>query len=473
MKRGTLVITVLVVMAMLFASCSNGLSENAEGEGGASTKAVKVELSLGGAAANIAQKIVELSGGANKNTYTYYYKATPKWTDNDTQGKTAGFVPIGYDNSNHNYEDEYSLGYFTPGYWKFDVEIRASDGTTVLYEGTEDNVSISNASVTVTVTMALKDTDPSVDPTGTVNIAVAVPYISAATTVTMTMDGNAIADITKTDNKTVTSTTDATPVTAAGWELFTKTVTPAPGNHTFVLTYKDDTRVVGGAAVAFTVMNGQTNLICGTIENGKYQIATLTLNYPEVNLDLTMNTTPNATTVGMDGSYTCAITDTTCDTYAWLINGVVDGDYTSYNYTLNTFEPGVYEICCIATKGDAIGHVSKTVTVTPPNGHINIVSKIGGTGANIKRATTGSSIECTPVNIPGAATSVKWYVKKDDGAYEEQTAGVDGSNVFTFDNTTSTTKTGTAGVYKVVCKAYNSGTTIGSGERTITITAAP
>lgn len=450
--------TVLVVMAVLFASCSNGMSKD-DSDGSASTKVVKVSLSLGGEAANIAQKAIALDD--QNSGYTYFYKATPNWTD-DARGKTNGFVPIGYANSNHSYEDDFALGYFTPGNWTFEVEIRASDETTVLYEGSDNNVSISIASVEIVIPMTLK-TDQQGGVTGTVNIKVAVPKISPNTTVAMELDGNSLENLVSTPNSHIDTSGNVTQ--KDGWIRFDKLNISSPtGNHTFVLTYKDGANVVGGAAIAFTVKNGETYNIYGTIENGKYQIVTLTLTMPELNL--TMNTTPNASSVGMDGSYTAEITDHDCDTYVWRVNNVIDNNYTSYNFTLDTSAPGVYEIACIATKvisGEtAIATVPKTVTVTPPNNYINIISKIDGDGKNIKAAATGDTIVCTPVNLPNGTT--KWYVNGT-----EQEAGVDGNNVFTFDNVTSTTKTGTAGSYKIACKVIDNGSTIGYGEKTITI----
>lgn len=470
-KRGILVMTVLVVMAMLFASCSSNLSESAEGEGGSSAKAVKINLSLGGEAANINQKAVALDGGSTAN-YTYFYKAYPNWTSENIRGKTINpndnnFIPVGYDNQNHNYEDDFALGYFVPGNWTFEVEIRAAIGTTVLYTGTNADVPISNALKEVIVPMTIYEGDNPQQQhlTGTVNIKVAVPKISGATRVTMDMDaiGSTIGTIDPAAGTTGKKIdTQGTITDVDGWVLFeNEDISVETGNHTFFLTYKDNGNNIGGAAIAFTVKNGETYNIWGTIENGQYQIAALTLT--GVKLDLTMTTDPNAATVAMDESYECTVNEQDCDTYVWTVNGIpAAAQNPAYQFTLPTLAPGVYEVTCIATKNGAIGQVSKEVTVTPPANLINIISKVDNAGANIKTAVKESTIVCTPLNIPGGST-VTWYV---DGT--PQTAGVT-NNVFTFDNTTSTTKTGTAGTYKIVCKATNNGT-VGYGEKTITLT---
>ena len=472
MKKTIVFMTALLVMAVLFASCSNGMGEKADGSGSASTKAVSVNLSLGGEIANVAQKVVELSGAVDPSTFVYYYKATPNWTDSAT-GKTNDFVKILYPGvGNHDYEDDFSLGYFTPGEWTFEVEVRipaTPSGETVLYEGKNENVAISNTQKDLTIAMSLKDEDESGDPLyGTINIAVAVPYISNNTVVAMKLDGQTIQSVTKTDGKTVTSTTDPTPANAPGWELFTKEITNAePGLHTILLEYKDGDNSVGGAAVAFTVVNAGNYLVCGTIENGQYQIVALTLEgIDAVNLSLT----PGTTSIGQDGTLVYTATDswsaTHEGTYTWYVNGVATANNRAnkWEFAVDTTVPGVYEITCKVEKDYAVGSKSITLTVDPADTHVNIVTKIDGTGKNIKTAAVGDTIVCTPVNLPQSG-SVAWYV---NGTLQE--AGVDDqTKVFTFDETTSTTHTTPAGTYKIVCKVTNAGELIGYGEKTITI----
>jgi hypothetical protein len=523
MKKTTAILTALLVMAVLFASCSNGMGEKAEGSGsGSSTQAVKVSLSLGGEVANIAQRAVALTGVVDASTFEYYYQATPNWkkadgTPANAQGKTNGFVAIPYPGSGHNYEDNFSLGYFTPGNWTFEVEVRlpANQGGTVLYVGSNPSVVINNALKELTINMSLKNEDEQgASLTGTVNVAVAVPYLGEGTTVTMTKNGTPVALTIYDDESgnpnskdyTVTSTSNKTPLAQNGWRLFRLVDESfAPGDYTILLQYKDVVnavdKVVGGAAVAFTVVNGGDYLICGTIENGKYQIVELTLNGIDA-VDLSMVTDPyddqhdqNITTIGQDGSLKFTVTDrwseTHAGTYTWYVNGVetdsANNQDEDYEFTLDTSIPGVYEVSCTVDKTVAIGSVSETVTVTPAK-IINIISKVDkdgdgtGDGKNIKAAYTGQSIVCTPVGAgfeDNDVDSVEWIVTRMDvqpPTTQSQSAVINAqTNVFTF-CTTSTTNTNTAGTYKIVCKTYDDAQTpnlIGYGEKTITLTAPP
>ena len=72
MKRGKVLMTVLVVLAVLFASCSNGMSK--DDASGASTKAVKVGLNLKGVDES-SQKTVSLKEMGNN----YYSNSKMGW----------------------------------------------------------------------------------------------------------------------------------------------------------------------------------------------------------------------------------------------------------------------------------------------------------------------------------------------------------------------------------------------------------
>ena len=119
MKRGKVLMTVLVVLAVLFASCSNHLSE-AEG---AQAKVVAVTLSLGGEVDKIAQKAVDLAGGVNTATFRFFYKAKAQWASSaPIQGDTGdNFVEI-VGKTVDQMESGVSLGYFKPGYRRAAIE---------------------------------------------------------------------------------------------------------------------------------------------------------------------------------------------------------------------------------------------------------------------------------------------------------------------------------------------------------------
>ena len=486
MKKTIVFMTALLVMAVLFASCSNGMGEKADGSGSAYTKAVKVNLSLGGEIANVAQKEVALTGDAKPSTFLYYYQATPNWKNAgntapaNAAGKTDGFVKIPYAGEGHDYEDDFSLGYFTPGDWAFAVEVRIPDpqgqqgDEIVLYEGSLEHVTISNPMSGLTIPMTLKTEGAT---QGELEIVISVPVISGSTKVVMTVDNNEPIDeqdIETASDKSVTSPTNKALITRTGWKTFTTTIDPIGiGTHTVVLEYKNGNDSIGGAAVAFTAVNGGNYLVCGTIENGQYQIVALTLTGIDP-IELSM--TPDTTEIGQDGTLVYEVTDRWSDdndgTYTWYLNGVETSNNhaNKWKFTVDTTVPGVYEITCKVDKndGNTVASVSKTVTVNPAS-TINIVTKIENKGKNIKVAPADAEIVCTPVNLPNSG-SVAWYVKKDAGNLVLQEDGVDDqTNVFTFDSTTSTTKTTQTGTYKIVCKVTNAGVLTGYGEKTITI----
>ena len=90
MKRGKLMLTVLVVLAMLFASCSSHLSES-EGEGGSSSKVVNVSLGI-----DVEGNMQKTIGtDTNLDGLTYWYCATHNWVQNrPVHGDTLSVIAI-------------------------------------------------------------------------------------------------------------------------------------------------------------------------------------------------------------------------------------------------------------------------------------------------------------------------------------------------------------------------------------------
>ncbi len=162
MKRGKLMLTVLVVLAMLFASCSSNLSEG-DAEGGSSAKTVSVYLGVDvedGAAQKTITTNTDLSG------MTFLYCATHNWTqDRPVRGDTKGqYVIIPGFNPEAASSD---LGSFTAGAWTFDV--RVMKGSDIIYSGSADyNIYTGHATPEVTVT-------PDGTGTGSISITVKVP----------------------------------------------------------------------------------------------------------------------------------------------------------------------------------------------------------------------------------------------------------------------------------------------------------
>ena len=204
-KRGFLVMTMLVVMAMLFASCTSHLGED---ENAAASKAVKINFAMI-VDDEAAQKAVALHGGVDD--FKFFYMAAPQWkSDAPIQGDTGGnYVEI---NSNlaHMTDSEHyaSIGYFKPGLWKFDIVITSADGTPatakdlskVIYRASDDwkNATYSLFDNTGNRTVKLPEVPMVLYTAGTkatLTIKVAVPKIltDTAPDVTLTISRGASA----------------------------------------------------------------------------------------------------------------------------------------------------------------------------------------------------------------------------------------------------------------------------------------
>ena len=322
MKKTIAILTVLLVMAVLFASCSHG-GGSGEGEA-AKAQAVKVSLVLGGDVAEAAQKAVSLNGGAIENGYTFWYKAVPQWAADRYQGRTSdnaaaddnGFVKLTdktLAQMTATATDGVSLGYFTRGIWKFDVEIRASNGTTIIYKANDAfksaNVSVGTADPKLVANMVLNTSGNN----GKVTFKIAVPKISADTNLTLTY-GSETEDFTGVTVLAKKPTALNTLVEAANWLYYEKVLTVAPGNYDFELSYNEGTKI-GGAIVSMTVLPGvEDYVIWGTIENGEYQVASLRLIVPSVEITAL---TPSVSAVA--GFVTVAKDDELTFTYPWSL----------------------------------------------------------------------------------------------------------------------------------------------------------
>ena len=501
MKRGKVLMTVLVVLAVLFASCASHLGED---ENAAASKAVKINFAMI-VDDESAQKAVALHGGVND--FKFFYMADPQWdSENPIQGDTGGnYVEINSDLAHMtDAEHKVAIGYFTPGLWKFDVVITSSDGTPatakdlskVIYRASttwkNNTYSLFDNSGSRTVGLPAVPMELyTAGSTGTLTIKLAVPAIIinqenpqvvTPPDVTLHMTGGASAAAEASISagvagKKTGATYDADPVDAGNWYYFTKTINPFyPGNYLIDLKYYDKDHSnggvkVGGATISTTILPTDYT-IWGTIENGEFQIAKITLNAPGFILDFVtdVNNDPatRETSVAMGGTMVCTPNplknNPTPSSYTmnWYVNnepqaagvnsttGVFIFDTDS---TTSTANPGTYEIVCAATKNDASNaatYKSYTVTVTPP-------AAISVTAPSSTVAKDGSLL-FTAGETPANST-LQWYVKKD-GVEVLQTDET--GNTFTF-NTSSTTSTATPGEYEIILKATGNAS-IGGGQ---------
>ena len=343
-RRGTLVMTVLVVMAMLFASCSSGLSKDAEGEGGASTKTVSVSLGVAVEGTG-AQKTI--SNNTDLSSLTYWYKANPNWTqDRPIHGDTgANFVLI------PNYSvgaAPKNIGNFTAGDWTFYVEVRKGDA--VIYSG-DDTYTLYTGHTSPEITVTPDGTG-----TGTISISVKVPTTGASETLSVVAEPGGGVVMTRVGS-------------AGGLTTFTGTKSSlTPGAYTLTFGYTDQGgAVTEGAAQAVTVFAGQTSNITGTIDGGKWHPTTITINSPGINytslLPASGHRTPND-----PSAYTVTASATSAQgneiTYEWFLNGTsVQGPNTTATYDFTGNNYGLYDITCAAIDATAGVTAFKTIYV--------------------------------------------------------------------------------------------------------------
>ena len=393
MKRGKVLMTVLVVLAVLFASCSNGMSKD-DASGAAHSEKVMVSLGVDveGAAS---QKTI--STDTNLDGMTYWYKATHKWDqDRPVHGDTPDFVLI----PKYSSGSQAQIGYFTAGTWLFEVEVRK--GNDVIYSGDKiTNIYTGNVNIGVTVT-------PDDTGTGTISISVKVPTTGAHESLSViAAPGGGIV------MSRVGSANGLTTFTGTKGSL-------TPGAYTLTFRYTDEstTAVTEGAAQAVTVFAGQTSNITGTIDGGKWHPSTITINAPGINytslLPASGHRTPND-----PSAYTVTASATSAQgneiTYEWFLNGTsVQGPNTTATYDFTNNDYGLYDITCAAIDATAGVAARKTIyvqvgyEVTAPTAPITMgtTQTVFAEGDIVPLNYTGNLTNLTVTGV--AAADIEW-----------------------------------------------------------------
>ena len=366
MKKTYAFLTALLVMAVLFASCSNG------GGSGESEAPVKVSFIIDTPHSDVAQ-----TAGVNNSTagYEFYYAAIPQWTGSDfsAQGATGGTnetptyaVVPGNNNATYSAGSQANLGYFSQGSWIFYAQVRKAGTNTVVYQGNTGKVYINGDTATHTIVINVaRNTSAG---TATVTVDIEVPNVSDATTLTATYNGGSIT-LSKYDY--ITDSTDPdyanNPTNGTGWSRFIGSGSLATGSYTFTLTSKDGSTPVGGSVLAFDIIPGENRTISGTIENGEWQTILFTINVPT--LDITL-AGASSVTHGVPTIFTCTATATQLEstdsvTYEWFVGTssvqaaaagtqVLDENedpipnQTRSTYSFNQANPGDYYVTCVA-----------------------------------------------------------------------------------------------------------------------------
>ena len=347
MKK-VLTITALLMAVMLVCSCG--------GSGGSAEDNAPVRVSF--AVETPHESLAKIASVDTPNTtFTYWYKAVPQWTGADftaIQGSTNNaFVQI------TDYEDDKDIGLFAQGSWKFYAQVKANG--VVLYESDADPevtyINASNTSVTLDVTRTAGQ--------GTANVTIAIeaPDTGDSPNLTASYSGQASGNVT-------ISKVAATEHTGGGWSRYTGTATGlASGSYLFTLTTTDGTNTVGGAVLAFDIIPGVNRAITGTIENGVFQTALITINVPTFTMEVTAANSATSVAKNTALVYTCTASATNITgniAYQWYVNNTpVASNGTSSTYSFSQATPGYYYVTCKAyIDGKVAGSQSLKVTVT-------------------------------------------------------------------------------------------------------------
>ena len=425
MKRGKVLMTVLVVLAVLFASCSNGMSKD-DASGAASGEKVMVSLGVVYEGDAPVQKVVTVDDALSD--LTFYYKATPQWSQSRAiAGDTKGlFVQIpGYASGNAQ-----NLGYFTAGMWVFDAEVRK--GSDVIFEGTSDIMSIDNAHKTIAITVAPKTAG---GVKGTVTITVQVPTTGrTGAAAPYTSAEEMLISYTGPETDVDVDIASHTPAANCISTFTTANLSLTPGAYTFTFLYTDASGYQnGGASLAVNVFAGQTANITGMIENGVWHSGTMTITAPGFN-PFTLASVPADTysvSPSADLHYKCLAVATSgrSTTYTWYLNGVevtdgsaiapyTEGGKTGSEYIFNRthdFTPGMYEVTCVAKDGNYVAR-SETLYVAVGLQVKMAAMTNGAVGTSRTYAAQGETVVLTPAPENGYVLSGKPVV--NDGTQD-------------------------------------------------------
>ena len=145
------IICLITLVFFCILACDNGSVSDSS----AAKSSGLVDVSLTVDKSSGSQKSISVGSSLNPANFTYYYRATPNWTQNrPIHGSTnSQFVLI----PNYNSGSPASLGSFTAGQWLFEVQVRS--GSTVIYQGDSGVTSIyqGSSSINVLVNKIIQD----------------------------------------------------------------------------------------------------------------------------------------------------------------------------------------------------------------------------------------------------------------------------------------------------------------------------
>ena len=325
-----ILISAIVILSL--GACSSA------GDDGDNT--VEVSMGLSSAAG---QKMVTATGSLDPSDFRFFIQALPAWTSTDyasIKGTIQNYTKI------NTYTPGMSLGYFAQGQWTFNVEVRDTDETTVLYRGSISSyINTSNSSIIVPVSSVISGD-------GTISINISAPTVA---------DGNANDDtleITYGNNTVVQAVITRNMTTNMTEAVLAATSFPA-GDYLFTIKHKNGAADIGGAIVALTVFPDVATAITGTVESGRWVSEKLTLT-GITTATMTVTAEGGAVTVRKDTDIVFTanvdIDGAKINGFHWYVNGVrPDSDTGSDTFTFRKSKADYYQIFCVAQADDGNG----------------------------------------------------------------------------------------------------------------------
>ena len=267
MKKLFVLYILVLTLSLILTGCDNGSASDST-----SANLVKVSLTVGDNASNVAQKIVTVDSGISNNL-TYEYMAEALWISSNIHGETS-WTRISYSNADTN------LGYFTSGQWKFSVRIL--DGSNVIYKGdTTTYIAPGSTNVTVLVSKQFEDAAA-----GQVHISVTAPTLAGENLGISYTLGNVTTNL---GNASATSANGITTFEYTAQNL-------AAGEYTFFLNYLSGS---SGAAVAVDLRPGEEAQITGHLDNGIWQVGYLYLKLHTITINASCNVNTNVSSAAI------------------------------------------------------------------------------------------------------------------------------------------------------------------------------
>ena len=285
MKRLIIIFTLLFTLFFVLTGCDNGSAPDS------SSSLVKVCFTVDGDSSSI-QKTASINGF----DFAYQYKAVPQWTsDENIYGKTDNWTNI-------NYSDGMSLGYFTPGQWIFYIQILS--GSTVVYEGHSNVITISRLSVDITISVAriIKETTPGL------SISITAPTEVGNTLTVSWNGGSASANVSE----------------SGGITTFTYSKNNlADGTYTITLTHSNN-QIAPYVVSSVSINSTDLTLIRGHLNNGEWNVTCETLQFHDLTVErYNWNDEEHPWAVAPDPKY--------CGSVDYINSSAVPGERVSFS----------------------------------------------------------------------------------------------------------------------------------------------